>query len=672
MIIASMTNDDRAAGDPSATRPTEPGDVRHLILGTAGHIDHGKTTLIEALTGTNTDRLPEEKRRGMTIELGFAELALGELRFGVVDVPGHERFVRMMVAGATGIDVALLVVAADDSVMPQTIEHAEILHLLGVRQCVVAVTKIDAVEPDLVELVAEEVRSLLDPTPLAGSAVCPVSAVAGRGLSELKQALHAAADEVPDGVTQGPFRLPVDRVFTVAGRGTVVTGSVSRGRVHVGESVEVWPGGLTARVRGLQTHGVDREWVARGQRAALNLSQVERSALARGAELASVGFLQESRMLDVRVECLASQRSPLKSTMTVRLGVGTKETPARLVTVTGAPVPPGESAYAQLRCGEPIAATYGQRFILRDENAVRTIGGGVVLRPVARRRRLAAEVELAALQEVEHGDAAARVEDALRQAGVQRPTDLHLCSQAGVEPGALPAVLDQLRREQRYVPVGGTDVYLVPAVIDDLAARLTRRLERHHQQNPDAPGRLEDAVVGWLERLTDRTLARALLDGWRSAGRLKRLGAFICLPAFAPQLSAADEAHLADLIAEIKAGRFQPPLLEASRAAQQLDKKRLTKLATLAVALGELVRIEGTFHLHVECEAELRSAVARLVAAHGAVTVSQVREELNTVRKYAVPMLGHLDRVGFTRRVGDERVLTESASTSPEDLETTE
>ena len=355
-------------------------DPRCRILGTAGHIDHGKTSLIRALTSINTDRLPEEQRRGMTIELGFAHLEIDDLRFGIVDVPGHERFVKTMVAGATGIDLALIIVAADDSVMPQTVEHVDILNLLGVDRAVVAVTKIDVVDGDMVDLVVEEIGELLAGTPLAGSPIVPVSSVTGAGLDAIKREIASVARGAGAPIRNRPFRMCIDRVFTVAGRGTIVTGSVHRGTVDAGDTLEVWPGGHTCRVRGLQTHGREEAHLGSGERAAINVSGIDREDLQRGSDLATPGYLNPSPMMDARITVLASHPRPLKSASVVRLGIGTVEVPVRVVLLEGDRLEPGASGFAQIRCGQPLTAALGQRFILRDDAATRTIGGGTVLR----------------------------------------------------------------------------------------------------------------------------------------------------------------------------------------------------------------------------------------------------------------------------------------------------
>lgn len=646
--------------DAIATTSDTANAGRHFILGTAGHIDHGKTSLVRALTGTNTDRLPEERRRGMTIELGFAELMVDDVCFGVVDVPGHERFVRTMVSGATGIDVGLLVVAADDSVMPQTVEHVEILHLLGVRHGVIAITKTDVVDAEMVDLVSEDVRDLLSGTALQGAAVCPVSSVTGAGLAALRQALRAAADRVTPPPSTGPFRMTVDRVFTVPGRGAVVTGSSQRGQVTSGDTLHVWPADVSCRVRDLQAHGRSHTSLSRGQRCAINVSGVDRHLLERGAELTTPGYLEPSRMLDVKLECLPSYGKPLKSTSIVRLEIGTSEVPVRVVWLGRKALGAGESDYAQLRGGSGITSSYGQRFIVRDENATRTIGGGVVLRPVGRRRRRSPDEERALLNVLETGQPVDRLEQVLRAAGFHPPSDLQLCCRAGVEPDELPALLGALKASGRWGPVCGTEVCAVPGAVEDLTERLLRWLHRFHGKHPDGPGRLTDSVVGWLERLARREIAKPLVDDLVKSQRLKRLGRFVCLPSFAPQLSAADERILASIVERLRTAGLQPPSVEMLATESSTDRKRIERLGTLAVALGDLVRIDSTTYLHADAERRLRETVGRQIEASGGISVSEVREALGSTRKFVVPLLEYLDRVGYTRRVGDQRVLAET------------
>src|SRR5262249_51661315 len=365
-----------------------------LILGTAGHIDHGKTSLVKALTGIDCDRLPEEKARGITIDIGFAHLELGEYRLGVVDVPGHERFIKNMLAGATGIDLALLVVAADDSVMPQTREHLEILKLLGVRHGVIALTKADLVDDTTREVVAMEVRELVRDSFLADAPIVPTSAQTGQGIEELKAVLAAACGKLAPNETGGWFRLPIDRAFVIQGHGTVVTGSVVSGSVGVGDELDWHKGDGTTervRVRGLNNHGNPVEAARRGQRAAVNLAGVPHEQVSRGQELAAPGYLVPGKVLSVRLFASAEFRRPIKHRLPCRLHVGTAEVMATVSLLDCDQVEPGQGGLAQLFLDAPVTTGWGQPFVLRDSSAEHTLGGGQVLQPVAvkvRRRHL--------------------------------------------------------------------------------------------------------------------------------------------------------------------------------------------------------------------------------------------------------------------------------------------
>ncbi|MHC5111600.1 MAG: selenocysteine-specific translation elongation factor [Planctomycetota bacterium] len=629
----------------------------YFILGTAGHIDHGKTSLIRALTGVNTDRLPEEKQRGMTIELGFAELTIDDMHFGVVDVPGHERFIKTMVAGASGIDVALLVVAADDSVMPQTVEHVDILKLLGATRMVVAVTKIDTVDAEMVGLVREEVGELLQDSPFHDAEIVAVSSITGDGLEDLRRAIARGVSDTPPRRLQPPFQVALDRVFTVAGRGTVVTGSVQRGSVGEGETLELHPDGIECRVRDLQSHGAERSAVMHGQRAAINIIGIAKQRLRRGQELATPGYLLPSRILNVEVRLLSSVARALKSASIVRLGVGTSEYRARIVLGDTRTLEPGGTAFAQLRCGEPVAAAYGRRFILRDESATTTIGGGVVLMPNAR-RRLDAHA-LAHLQSLKSSDKIERLATVLRLTGWSRPPNLRLCALAGIELADLPAALASLAERGQWVAVPGTDVLVVPAVIDDLADQLGGRLKRTHLAHPDLPGRPAATVMGWLERKAGRPLARALMDIMLKRRVFKRFGRFICHPEFAPKLSAADEKLLAAMVAELKEQHHKPESLDKLSSLAGVERKRARRLAELAAAMGELVQIETQTYMDAAADQELRSVIADMINSDGGVTVAAFRERVDSSRKHVVPYLEFLDRQKFTRREGDVRVLVD-------------
>jgi selenocysteine-specific elongation factor len=651
---------DQPPSSASADGVAEP--AKFLIIGTAGHIDHGKTALVKALTGIDTDRLPEEKRRGVTIELGFAHLEVGDYQFGVVDVPGHERFVRTMVAGATGIDLALLVVAADDSVMPQTFEHVEVLDLLGVSRCVVAITKCDLADDELQKLVAEEVAELLGGTTLSGAAVVPVSSVTGMGLDELRQALGAAGAAAAADVAQrrahGPFRLAIDRVFTIQGRGTVVTGTVLQGRASAGDELELWPGGGSCRVRALQSHNHSQDTVQAGQRAALNLIGADRSRITRGCELATPGYVRPTHILDVRLRCLGSAVRPIRSRSKVRLGLGTREVLARLVTPGGDPIEAGQEGYAQLRLSEPVTAVYGQRFIVRDETATRTVGGGVILRCSAKRRRIRGADGAEALEVLESRDPERRVEEVLRFSGFTRPTDLAIAGEAGVAVGDVPQILQRLAESGRLLPIDSGGVGAVArSAVDSLTDRASHWLQRYHESHSDEPGVPLDVLVGYLDRKSRRGFGRPLFDRMVDADRVKVQGRYVCHPTHAPSLSAQDERILAALLAEFEAAGFQPPTLDGLQIAKRTNLQRIQRLTKIAVARQELVDLGGKVYLHAVCEQRLRDVVADIIRRGGDASVSAIKQELGSTRKYVVPFLEYLDRIGFTRRDGDGRVL---------------
>lgn len=628
---------------------------RDFILGTAGHIDHGKTTLIKALTGTDTDRLPEEKQRGMTIELGFAELDLGDVAFGVVDVPGHERFVRTMVAGATGVDLALIIVAADDSVMPQTREHVEILNLLGVERAVVAITKCDTADEDMIDLVELEIRELLAETALADALVVRVSAVSGRGMDELKDALRrAVATCVPD-AADAPFRLPVDRVFSVSGRGTVVTGSVVSGQIRRGDTVDILPGGLTAKVREIQNHHRDADATNRGQRTAINLQGVDKSAIQRGDELVESNRVKPTRLIDARMTCLTSHVRPIKNNSRVRLCIGTRELIARVVSLTGGAIAPGDWAYVQLRLRDPVVAIFGQRFIVRDENAARTAGGGVVLRCARRRIGARHASEIDGLRRLDADDVRERVDEVLRYARFEPIDDSAIAIESGITRERAADAIATLTKQGRLISLGGSDRLVSKAYVDAFLERAAKWLAMYHQSHPDEPGCPPETVRNWLERRGDRTLGKPLLDQLLATKNVRSFGRYVCHDQFAPQLSNQDEKLLVQLLDEFDKAAYQPPSRDDLTRTLGVNAARVVKLIKLACAMGELVEFGAGLYLHQGRERAMRDRVSKMYAEQGPFTVAQLREALSSSRKYTVPLAEYLDRAGLTQRNGDQR-----------------
>ncbi len=541
--------------------------------------------------------------------------------------------------------------------MPQTIEHVEILDLLGITRGVVAVTKCDLVEPDLVELVTAEVQELLADTGLKHAPIVPVSGVTGAGLDELRIHLRAAAAHA-DRRRRGPFRMPVDRVFNVAGRGVVVTGSVIAGDASRGDAVDIWPAGDAARIREVQTHGQSADDVHAGQRAAVNLQGIDKQAIDRGCELAAAGVFAPTRLIDAHLHCLRSHRQAIKNHARLRLCIGTREVLARCVTLETDGLALGESGLVQLRCYEPVVGAYGQRFIVRDENAARTAGGGVVLRAAQRRISSRMTAEVAGLHTTHTGGDRARLAEVIRYHGLDTPAGPRLALAAGVDVEDLPELLDGLRQDGALVELPGVDQPLSAEFIRAFQARALRWLERYHALHPDEPGCLAESFTGWLERKTSRTVARAVTQRLLDADEIKNLGRYVCLKAFAPNLSAQDERVMQQILDACHAGAFQPPAMDHLLRTTGASRARVDKLLKVAVSTGQLVRVDAAILLHADREAEMRRRLTDLYAAEGPFTLSRMREVLDTSRKYAVPLAEYLDKIGFTQRSGDQRAVS--------------
>lgn len=632
-----------------------------VILGTAGHIDHGKTSLVRALTGIDTDRLPQEKERGITIDLGFAHLDLDGRRIGIVDVPGHERFVRNMLAGASGVDVAMLVIAADDSIMPQTREHFAILQLLGVRRGVIALTKIDRVEPDWVELVAEDVRELVAGSFLEDAPIVPTSATAGDGIEALREAIAEAVDAVEASTDDLPFRIAVDRTFVGRGVGTIITGTVWSGEVAVGDSLDWLPGGGSVTVRGLQAHGQAVERVERGQRAAIQVSGAHHEDVGRGDEFAAPGYLAPSRCLSARCTMLPEAPWPLRHRGVVRLHVGTAEVAARVRILEGTTIDPGEQGWVQLHLTDPVSVVNQQPFVLRAESPVVTLGGGTIVEPVTHPapRRRARVVER--LAERANPDEALRLAAAIASAGV-----------GGLAPDDVPreAALSGARARERIASliddgtvVTGRDGRLrhcaVRAEAEDRVLAVLRQL---HEASPLESRHERTAIAVRLGRLGAESLDD-LVGGLLESGRVVGDERAIALADFGPELD-PEQRRLCDAIEDaFRDGGLQPPSTGDVATACGVKDKALRPLLDLCVSGGRIVHIGGGTFLHGEVAGGLPRALREAFPEGRRFTMSELRDALGTTRKFAVPIGEYLDRAGLTRRIGDERVLTEKAVT---------
>jgi selenocysteine-specific elongation factor len=635
-----------------------------LILGTAGHIDHGKTSLVRALTGVDLDRLPEEQQRGITIELGFAELLLGDYRMGIVDVPGHERFVRNMLAGATGMDVALLVVAADDSVKPQTREHLEILKLLQLDVGVIAITKCDLVEPDWIEMVEEEVRSTVAGTFLSQAPMVRTSSTTGEGLDGLRDALLLAGDRAARSqqmaLINAPFRMAIDRSFTIPGHGTVVTGSVSSGRTSVGNELVIEPGEIEVRVRGLQNHDRPVDEVHRGQRAAINLVGIHHGEIRRGQELATPGHLVPSRLITAWLSLLDSAPRPLKNRSRVRVHVGTAELLATVSLPDRNSLKPGEAAAAQLFLNDWAATIWSQPVVIRSESPVMTIGGGRVLDPAAHRLRKPDAVQLGLIDDLQSPDPLRRASAALyfaglrdwqpsdlaRTAGVDNPTEVYAQLVAGGDVREIRISPTRVRRLHRLA-------------LEQLANRVEAVLQKMHEQNP-LRSALDRNKVFSVFRYLDGPVLETVLNDMRAGGRIRLDERGIALAGHGPKLSQGERKLLRELIELYRTAGIQAPSVAECQRQTGKQQQTVGQLLALATADGDLVEIAAGSYLHRDVDGEIQASLRSELSGGQGATLSRIREILGTTRKYAVPYCEYLDRIGFTRRDGDLRYLSNS------------
>jgi selenocysteine-specific elongation factor len=635
---------------------------RDLILGTAGHIDHGKTSLVKALTGIDCDRLPEEKARGITIDIGFATLDLGEFRLGIVDVPGHERFIKNMLAGATGIDLAVLVVAADDSVMPQTREHLEILQLLGLRHGIIALTKCDLVDETTREVVELEIHELVQGSFLENAPIIRTSAHTGEGIPELKSAIAEVCRRIQDRPAQGWFRLAIDRSFIVQGHGTVVTGSVTSGSIRVGDEVEWLPRGEKVRVRSLQNHDKPVEEVHRGQRAAINLAGVHHEDVIRGQEVVTPGYLIPSRVLTIRLHCLADVKRPIKHRAPIRFHLGTAEIMGTLALLDADLIEPGAWGLAQVFLEEPATATWGQPFVIRGPSATQTLGGGQVLQPIAKKIRRRHFEMLERIERLWSGDAEQRALTVAWFGGFSGFSSADLVRAANIDPNETEPLIARLkaRGDLVDVAVGQARRMLLHAdMLKELDSRILQVLSRIHEEFPLMSSHDRKKVQSQLDYVGDDSLVHAavdrLIEKKQLIGDLRR----VARADFKPKLSTNLRKLKDKMVAAFQEARFQPPDPASFAGQAGGHAGNLKDLLDVCVAEGFLVPITEDIYLHSETEVEMRRLITEKLAAGAGLTVAEIRDLLGTTRKYAVPLCEYLDRVGVTRREGDLRYLVE-------------
>ena len=648
--------------------------MKDVVVGTAGHIDHGKSSLVLALTGTDPDRLAEEKRRGITIDLGFAHLDLGgDVRVAFVDVPGHERFVRNMLAGASGIDLVMMVVAADESIKPQTREHFEICRLLGVSQGIVAITKRDLVDPELLDTVKLEVREFVTGSFLEGAPMVAVSARTGEGLDDLRSELRRLSLATPARPVDLPFRLPIDRSFVIKGFGTVVTGTLAAGRVEKEAEVELFPAGRKVRVRGIQVHNQAANAAAAGQRTALNLASIEAAEISRGMVLAAPDLFEATSRLDCVLSLLASAPA-IKNRSRVHFHSGTTETLAEIVLVEDRAIRPGQRVFAQLRLAEPGLYLPGDRFIVRQFSPVTTIGGGTVLDNQPDQHRAGDPRVRELLERLETG-AESRLDLLVRELG--EATIAALAARVGWSPDEI--VRRARSADSRLLVLGEPPLLVVDSQhLAQVGARILAALESFHAQNPLLRGLAKEDLRGRLDsrtaapgrprspagepprapnQLVSSQLFNTALKGLGTQGKVQIEGESVRLAGREVRLSSGESAAKDSISRAFEVAGLTVPSASEVLAKLPMERARAEKIFQLLLREKTLVKVSEGLVFHRSALDRLRQVLAARKVRTSRIDVPAFKEMTGVTRKYAIPLLEYLDRERVTRRQGDERII---------------
>jgi len=636
--------------------------LKQIILGTAGHIDHGKTSLIKAVTGTDTDRLKEEKERGITIELGFASLDLPKgQHVGIVDVPGHEKFVKNMVAGATGIDIVVMVIAADEGVMPQTREHMEICTLLGIKHGFVALTKIDMVDEEWLELALEDVRDFTAGTFLENTPIVPVSAVKEQGLQDFSRVLETICNQVPERGMSSLFRLPVDRVFTMKGFGTVITGSLISGRVQVGDTIMIYPSMITSRVRGIQVHNQSVNMAEAGQRTAINFQGLERAAIKRGEMLALPGTLKPSFMVDLQLQYLASNKKPIKNRTRVRFHTGTSEIQGNIVLLDREELSPGEKAAVQLRLDEAVCLVKDDRFVIRSYSPVRTIGGGQVLNPIPpKHKRFKTEV-VQGLQSIAERSTEELIAYYIDQTGHTGVAFSDLVLMTNITEKSLEQLLQALLSHKTVLLVDrDSRIYMHANSFQQLRQDLSGHLERYHKTYPLKTGMPKEELKTKLPPNLSPKLFNLMMNQMLKDGDIRVVEDTVHLASHTVALGADQEDIRDKILKTYRESGLQPPYFKELGKQLTADPSRARDVLNLLVKEGRLVKVKEDLFFDADTVTRLKQRLVEFLTVNGEISTPQFKEMTAVSRKYVIPLIEFFDAQNFTIRIGDIRKLRKS------------
>ena len=634
--------------------------MKHIIIGTAGHIDHGKTSLIKAMTGRETDTTKEEKERGISINLGFTffDLPSGR-RAGIIDVPGHEKFVKNMLAGVSGVDLVLLVIAADEGIMPQTREHFEILQLLGVKKGIIVLTKSDLVDKEWIDMVKEEVKEEFKGTFLENAPIHAVSSRTKEGLEGLVKDIDLLTGEIDTKDVGGHFRLPVDRVFTISGFGTVVTGTVISGMVEEGQWVELYPSKVKAKVRGIEVHDSHVKIAEAGQRTAINLSNVKTSDVKRGDVIANEDIMEPTQMVDCSLYYLKSAPKPLENRQRVRLYHGTSEILCRVVIIDKEEVQPGEHAYVQLRLEKPLTAQRNDRFVIRNYSPMFTIGGGAIIEPLARKAKRFDQAYIEELKIKESGEAGGILENTVKNLSGEFPKAADILKALGKNEEGLEEKLDQLAAEGRIIRLSGMDkpVYIHMDFVNRKIDSMQDLLEKYHMENPLRWGvskeEMKNKVFG---KALKQKLYDELLIILEDRHRIKLHGKFISLYSFEIEYSEKQIQLKDSILKQLGEHEFAPPKYAEMEAKEKIAKDFMMVFESL-LDEGVIIKVAEDCYFLKGAYEKCREMTAKYISENGSINVAQLRDLLDTSRKYAMAVIEHFDSIKFTKRVRDDRIL---------------
>lgn len=634
--------------------------MKHIIIGTAGHIDHGKTTLIKAITGRNTDRLKEEQDRGISIELGFTyfDLPSGQ-RAGIIDVPGHEKFIKSMLAGVIGIDIVLLVVAADEGIMPQTLEHLAILDLLGIKKGFIVLTKCDLVEEEWIELVEEEIREEIKNTFLENSPIIRVSSTKNTGINHVTELVENYALELEDRDQNDMARLPVDRVFSISGFGTIVTGTLLSGQFKVGEEIQIYPGDKTARIRSLQVHDNDVEIAYGGQRVAANLAGIKKEELHRGSMIAPINAMVETMMLDVKIKLLKSLDRDIENRTRLKLYLGTKEVLCRIVLLDREVLSPGEEAYGQLRLEEEVVAKRGDKFILRFYSPMFTIGGGEILEPNPLKRKRFDEDTIKELEIKEYGDTKDIIESVIEEKSKSFPSIKELSSSNSMLEENLRIEIEQLVKEGKVLIFTLTkELYPIHINYFNLIrSKILEELRNYHEMYPLRTGMSIEEIRSKHLKNAKPKVAEKFIDMLIDGGDLNQILENIKLKNFEIKYSVEQKKIKEDLVNYLESALFLPPKRQELSQLLQLNKSDFDEVFNSLLNNSELIKISDEIFFLNDIFNVVLGKIKQFINTNGSISIAQCRDLLNTNRKVALGILEYLDQIKVTKRDEEKRTL---------------